>query len=125
VLAVTLGAVIIEKHLTLDKNLPGPDHSASLNPEEFKEMTRAIRNIPVILGRPAKTPSRSEYRMIKLIRKSIVTAASIKKGEKLTSANLTVKRPGSGIPPKYFDNILGKIAKRDLPKDILLAKKDF
>ena len=125
IMAVTLGARVIEKHLTLDKKMPGPDHLASSTPEEFKEMTKAIRHTPVILGTASKKPNASENKISQLTRKSIATAIAIKKGEKFTAANLTIKRPGYGILPKHYKSILGKKAKRDLPGDILLTKKDF
>ena len=125
IMAVTLGACVIEKHLTLDKNLPGPDHQASSDPQEFKATVKTIRVIPIIIGSPIKKPNKSEIEIIKIVRKSIVAAASIKKGEKFTSQNLTVKRPGHGIHPKFYENILGKTAKRNLPNDILISKKDF
>ena len=125
VMAVALGACVIEKHLTLDKNLPGPDHQASSDPQEFKATVKAIRVIATIMGSPIKKPNKSEARIMKIARKSVVTVAPVKKGEKFTMTNLTIKRPGDGIPPKYFKNILGKRAKRNIPNDILINKKDF
>lgn len=124
-MAVALGACVIEKHLTLDKNLPGPDHKASSNPQEFRQAVEEIRNVPIILGNPVKQPNKSEYNVVKIARKSIATIAPIKKGEKFTENNLTIKRPGNGIPPKHFKTILGQRAKRDITKDVLLRKKDY
>ncbi len=124
-MAVALGACVIEKHLTLDKNLPGPDHLASSDSQEFKMLVEAIRNVPVILGNPIKRPNASELKVIKLIRKSIVSTTSIQKGEKFTENNLTIKRPGNGIPPKHFRTILGQRAKRDIANDVLLRKADY
>lgn len=120
VAAVALGATVIEKHLTLDRNLPGPDHKASLEPEEFAAMVRAIRNIEVALGVTEKNPSPSELKNRSIARKSLVAAAPIKKGQIFSSENVTTKRPGTGITPMLWDQILGQRAKRDYEKDDLL-----
>ncbi len=124
-MAVTLGACVIEKHLTLDKNLPGPDHKGSLEPEEFKAFVKALRNVSVILGSPDKKPNKSELETMRIVRKSIVTTAAIRKGEKLTEKNLGIKRPGNGIHPKYYHSLLGKKANRDIANDVLLVKQDI
>lgn len=118
--AVALGAKVIEKHFTLDKSLPGPDHKASLNPEELKSMTIAIRNIEQALGTAKKTASESEAKNKAVARKSIVAAVNIKKGEKLTELNLTTKRPGTGISPMRWNEVLGKTAVKDFNEDDLI-----
>lgn len=118
--AVALGATVIEKHFTIDRNLPGPDHKASLEPGELKAMVKAIRNIEQALGDGQKKVSESERVNKVVARKSIVAAYSIKKGEMLTEGNLTVKRPGSGISPMMWDCVIGKIAIRDFEVDELI-----
>lgn len=110
--AVAIGATIIEKHFTLDCTLPGPDHKASLEPKEFKEMVKAIRNIEMALGDGRKYPTTSEVKNKNIARKSLVASAPIRAGEKLTINNLTVKRPGTGISPMRWDEFLGKNASR-------------
>ncbi len=105
--AVALGATVIEKHFTLDKNMEGPDHKASLEPDELKAMVSAIRNIEQALGSGHKTISESERKNIEIARKSIVAACPIKVGELLTEENLTVKRPGNGINPMRWNEVLG------------------
>lgn len=117
VAAVALGAEVIEKHFTLDKNLPGPDHKASLEPEELAAMVRSIRNIEKALGSSNKTVSNSERENIAVVRKSIVAARNIKKGEILTADNLTTKRPGTGISPMRWNDVLGRKAIRDFVED--------
>lgn len=118
--AVALGATVIEKHFTLDKTLPGPDHIASLDPEELKAMVGAIRNIERALGTSEKHISTSERKNIAIARKSIVASRDIKKGEILSELNLTVKRPGSGISPMKWDEVIGQIAVRDFETDELI-----
>lgn len=115
--AVVLGATVIEKHFTLDKNMEGPDHKASLNPEEFKSMIKAIRNIEKAMGNGIKTISNSEEKNIKIARKSIVAKCKIFKGEQFTTENLTIKRPGDGLSPMKWYEVLGKLAKRDFLED--------
>ena len=105
--AVALGATVIEKHFTLDKNMEGPDHKASLEPDELKAMVSAIRNIEQALGSGHKTISESERKNIEIARKSIVAACPIKAGELLTEENLTVKRPGNGINPMRWNEVVG------------------
>lgn len=112
--AVALGASVIEKHFTLNRNLPGPDHRASLEPSELSAMVQAIRNIEKALsGTGIKTPSRSEQKNIQAARKSIVAATTIKRGEIFSPQNLTVKRPGNGISPMQWDQVIGIPAPRD------------
>jgi N,N'-diacetyllegionaminate synthase len=120
VAAVTLGASVIEKHFTLDKKAPGPDHKASLEPDELKEMVRAIRKTEKILGTGIKEMSRSEIKNVKVVRKSIVAATSIKKGEVFTDENLSAKRPGTGLSPMKWDMVLRRTAKRDFSLDELI-----
>lgn len=115
--AVALGASCIEKHFTLDANMNGPDHKASLEPEELKEMVFAIRNIESALGDGIKKISDSELRNYKVVRKSIVAKIKIKKGEILSELNLTTKRPGYGINPMRWDEIIGTIATKDYDID--------
>lgn len=117
VAAVALGATVIEKHFTLDRNMPGPDHRASLEPDEFAAMVRAIRNIEAALGTPDKRVSDSERPNIVVARKSIIAARDIRCGELLTEENLTVKRPGSGVSPMLWDKVLGSRAVRDFAVD--------
>lgn len=110
--AVSLGATVIEKHFTLDRNMPGPDHKASLEPRELAEMVRSIRNIEVSLGNGIKVPSESEIKNIAVARKSIVAKRDIKKGDIFTEDNITTKRPGNGISPMNWFKILGQVAKK-------------
>lgn len=118
--AVAMGAEIIEKHFTLDRSLPGPDHKASLEPDELKAMVTAIRNIEQAIGTGHKTVSASERKNKAVARKSIVAARDIKKGELFTEENLTVKRPGSGINPMRWPEIIGKKAVHDFNEDELI-----
>ena len=119
--AVALGATVIEKHFTLDKTLPGPDHKASLEPEELKAMVSAIRNIEKAVGGSGiKEVSASEAKNKPIVRKSIVAAKKIVKGESFTVENLTVKRPGIGISPMQWDEVIGKTAKKDFEEDDLI-----
>ena len=115
--AVALGAVVIEKHLTLDKTFEGPDHRASIEPNEFKEMVRLIRRCEIAKGSPKKVPTNSELEIINLVRKSIVAKTRIKKGELFSEKNLIVKRPGIGISPMKWDYIIGKEANKDYKED--------
>lgn len=115
--AVALGAKIIEKHFTLNKDLSGPDHKASLNPEELKNMIKAIRNIEKSLGDGDKKPSPSELKNKDLVRKSIVAVKDIKKGDLFTEENITVKRPGTGLSPMNWEKIIGQKALKDFKKD--------
>jgi len=118
--AVALGATIIEKHFTLDRNMEGPDHKASLEPDELKAMVLAIRNIEKALGNPEKKVSESERKNIAIARKSIVASRSIVKGEIFTEDNITVKRPGTGISPMQWETVLGQTASRDFEEDELI-----
>lgn len=118
--AAALGACVIEKHFTLDRNLPGPDHKASLEPQELAAMVRAVRNVEQALGTGEKKVSASEAKNKPIARKSIVAARYIKAGEVFTEENLAVKRPGDGISPMLWDEVLGQVAKRDFPYDTLI-----
>ncbi len=118
--AVALGATVIEKHITLDRNLPGPDHKASLEPDELKAMITAIRNIELAMGDGIKRPSPSEIKNKPIARKSIVAACAIHAGEVFTESNLAVKRPGTGLSPMDWDDVLGRNALRDFAPDELI-----
>lgn len=120
VAAVALGAQVIEKHFTLDRSLPGPDHAASLEPKELSDMVRAIRNIEAALGCGLKKVTRSEQENISAARKSIVARCNIKKGETFTEENITTKRPGTGIPPTRWEEVVGRKAARDFGPDELI-----
>ncbi|MCO6494360.1 MAG: N-acetylneuraminate synthase [Bacteroidetes bacterium] len=123
VAAVAMGASVIEKHFTLDKNMEGPDHRASLEPHELKAMVSAIRNVELALsGDGIKKPSESELKNINIARKSIVAFKSIKKGEILTENNITVKRPGDGISPMKWDEVIGTRAVKDFEEDELIIR---
>jgi len=118
--AAALGATIIEKHYTLDRNMEGPDHKASLEPDELKAMIQAIRNIEKAMGSGIKKPSPSEMKNRSIARKSIVASKFIKEGEIFTETNLGIKRPGNGISPMEWENVLGKNAIRDFKIDELI-----
>ncbi len=118
--AVAMGARIIEKHFTLDRNMEGPDHKASLEPNELKKMVTSIRNIEMALGDGEKKVSKSERENIIIARKSIVASKKIKKGEILTSENVTTKRPGSGINPMRWNEVIGTVAIRDFEEDEII-----
>lgn len=121
VAAAALGAVMVEKHFTLDRNLPGPDHKASLEPDELKTMVDSIRHIEKALGSGKKAVSDSERPNITVARKSIVAARDIKAGEIFTEENITVKRPGNGLSPMLWDKVIGRSADRDFPYDSLIT----
>jgi N,N'-diacetyllegionaminate synthase len=119
--AVALGAKVIEKHFTLDRNLPGPDHKASLEPEELKAMVTSIRNIELsISGSGIKEPSPSEAKNKPIARKSIVASQNIKKGEIFSEENLAIKRPGTGISPMLWNEVLGKPAHKNYTEEQLI-----
>jgi len=121
VAAVAMGASVIEKHFTLDKSMEGPDHSASLAPQELMAMVNAIRNIEKALGSSEKKPSPSESANINIVRKSIVARRDIVKGEVLTGDNITVKRPGTGISPMKWNEIISTIANKNYQMDDLIS----
>ena len=118
--AVALGASIIEKHFTLDKNLPGPDHKASLEPQELQAMVKAIRNIEIALGDGIKRPSANEQKNMQVARKSLVALTDIKKGDTFSEHNLTVKRPGLGISPMRWNEVIGQLAQKDYQADDMI-----
>lgn len=118
--AVALGATVIEKHFTLDRNLPGPDHKASLEPHELKLMVDSIRHVELALGSPVKRVSPSEGKNMVVARKSLIAFRDIRKGEPFSEENMTVKRPGNGISPMRWDEVIGKIAPRDFKEDELI-----
>jgi N,N'-diacetyllegionaminate synthase len=115
--AVARGATVIEKHFTLDKNMEGPDHKASTEPAEFRQMVQSIRNIERALGQGGKTVSPSEARNMTAARKSIVAARKITQGEVFTEDNLTTKRPGDGISPMRWFEVIGQKAPKDFEQD--------
>ena len=115
--AISLGAKIIEKHITLDKNQSGPDHKASLEPKEFAKMIKGIRIIEKSLGKETKKPSKNEIENSYLVRKSIVASRKIRLGETFTEANLTCKRPFNGLSPMMWDEIIGHQSKSNFEKD--------
>ena len=120
VAAVALGARVIEKHFTLNKNMEGPDQSSSLNPTELASMVKAIRNVEISLGDGIKRPSPSEIKNIPIVRRSIVASRNIKKGEIFNDNNITSKRPGTGISPMKWDEVIGQTAQKDCKKDELI-----
>jgi len=118
--AVAMGASVIEKHFTLDKTMDGPDHQASLEPKELKAMVSAIRNIEKALGGNEKKPSPSEGINIDIVRKSIVATKTIKKGELLSNDNISTKRPGTGLSPMKWDEVIGTVASKNYQSDELI-----
>jgi N-acetylneuraminate synthase len=119
--AAARGAVVIEKHFTLDRNLPGPDHKASLEPAELKQMVAAIRVVEQALGLGRKHPAPSELKNMGVARKSLVAACSITSGEPFTAENIAVKRPGKGLSPMQYWNSIGTTAPCDFEKDELIT----
>jgi N,N'-diacetyllegionaminate synthase len=118
--AVALGATTIEKHFTLDSNLPGPDQKTSLEPSALNKMVESIRNIEIALGNGSKSVKQSEFENLDLIRKSIVAKTNIFAGEVFSDENLTTKRPGNGLSPMHWESIMGKIAIRNYKIDELI-----
>ena len=123
--AVALGACVVEKHFTLDKTLEGPDHKASLNPDEFRAMVSAIRNVEVAMGDGVRRFSKNEKEIKQVARKSIVLNENVKKGSVLKREMLSIKRPGTGISPKYIDDVIGKTAIDDLNINHVLKWDDI
>ncbi len=115
--AIGLGATVIEKHLTIDRSLPGPDHAASIEPDEFAAMVRAIRNIELAMGTGIKSPAESEIKNKTAARKSLVAKTHIRKGETFSASNITTKRPGSGLSPMRWDDVVGRPASRDFEEN--------
>jgi sialic acid synthase SpsE len=125
VAAVAMGAEIIEKHFTLDKTLPGPDHKASLEPNELKDMVKKIRNIEIALGDGIKKPNTSEEKIKNVARKSLVANTDIKKGSILKRENFEIKRPGNGISPEFLDILIGKKLIKDIREDEIFTWEHF
>ena len=121
VAAVAMGATVIEKHFTLDRSMEGPDHKASLEPHELRAMVSAIRNVEMAMGDGVKKPAKSEMKNIAVARKSIVASRNIKKGEVFSEDNLTTKRPGNGISPMRWYEVLGQRAVRDFEEDEMIV----
>lgn len=120
VAAVAMGATIIEKHFTLDRNMEGPDHKASVEPHEMKALVEAVRHVEVAMGDGIKKPASAEIKNIAIARKSIVARRAIRKGEIFSEENITVKRPGTGISPMKWDEVIGTAAMRDYGEDELI-----
>jgi len=123
--AVALGAKVIEKHFTLDRGLPGPDHMASLEPDELKKMVKSIRNVEKALGIGIKKPAQSELEVIKAARRSLVAARDIRAGEVVKESDMLIKRPGTGILPKFKEMIIGMRLTKDVKKDNPFDWEDF
>lgn len=121
--AVALGACVIEKHFTLNKKLPGPDHRASIEPYELAKMVKDIKKIEMALGSGRKVPSQDELEIAKVARKSIVAKVMIKKGERIVKDMLKISRPGTGLPPSHIERIVGKIALADIREDEVITGK--
>ncbi|MAF85441.1 MAG: N-acetylneuraminate synthase [Dehalococcoidales bacterium] len=121
VAAVALGACVIEKHFTLDKNLPGPDHRASLEPDELKQMITAIRDVEKAMGNGIKRPTKVEEENKKVVRRSLVAKVDIPQGTTITGEMLAIKRPGTGLEPKYLGEIIGRTAEGTIKKDEIIA----
>ncbi|MCI5133357.1 MAG: N-acylneuraminate-9-phosphate synthase, partial [Candidatus Electrothrix sp. EH2] len=123
--AVAMGARVIEKHFTCDKNADGPDHMLSADPAEMKWLVEAVRQLEIMFGNGVKRPADSEKNTRKNNRKSIVLTQPLSSGERLTRENLAVKRPGYGIPPKFYEQLVGKKICRDLAEDTILSWQDL
>lgn len=125
VAAVSKGVKVIEKHFTLDKKLEGPDHSSSLEPSELQEMIQNIRIIELMLGNGIRKPNKNEKNVSKVARKSIIAHKDIKKGKIIKKSDVIIKRPGTGIEPKYLSKIIGKKARKNIKKDKMIRKSDI
>ena len=125
IMAACLGATVIEKHFTINRNLPGPDHKASLEPDDLKRMVIEIRNVEKALGRFEKKPTKSEKKIMKNVRKSIVANRTIKKGEILLRETVDFKRPATGMSPTNFRRYVGKKVKKTIQKDEHILRKDI
>lgn len=119
--SVALGARVIEKHFTLNRNLPGPDHLASLEPNELKQLVSSVRNIEAAMGTGKKVPFASEKKIAKIVQKSLVAARDIPIGKKLIAQDIAIKRPGTGIKPKFLYKVMGKVTKKEIKKNKLLT----
>lgn len=125
IMAATMGACLIEKHFTLARDLPGPDHRASCEPDELSDMIKGVQLAKTILGSAIKKPNKGELPMIQQVRKSVVSLTSIKKGGKFTNKNIGVKRPGYGLKPIYYEKLIGKTAKQNILSDTLIKKEHY
>lgn len=125
IMAATLGAVVIEKHFTLDTSLPGPDHACSLEPEELGQMISAVRLVKVFMGSSKKMPTIHEIAIMASVRKSVVTVRAIKKGELFTKDNIAIKRPAGGLKPELYSRIIGSKSTRTLSADHIISHKDY
>lgn len=123
--AVAIGATVIEKHFTLDREMPGPDHKASLTPDELKSLVASIRDVEVAMGSPIKAPTASEMPIRALVRRSVTTAHDVKAGQPLSLSDLCLLRPGTGIAPAELDAVVGRAAKRDIPAGTTLGWDDL
>ena len=121
--AVALGAKVIEKHITLKKNMFGPDHAASMEPKNFTNFVISIRNAEILLGKNIKEPTKAEIKIKKLVRKSIVAKKNINKGELFSEENMTCKRPEGGISSIYWDKVIGKKSKKSFKTDQFIYLK--
>jgi len=119
--AVALGAKVIEKHITINNNLEGPDHKASLNPKKFKEFVKNIRNVEILMGSHLKKPTKPELKNKKIVRKSIVASINIKKGDKFSKLNITCKRPEGGVSPIFWNKVIGKKSKQNFNVDDFIS----
>jgi sialic acid synthase SpsE len=120
VAASALGAEVIEKHFTLDRSLPGPDHTASLEPHELKGMIDAIRHVELALGNGIKAPAACELLNLKVARKSVVASRDLPQGHELSREDLSIKRPGSGLEPKFLESMIGRTIRTGVAKDTLM-----
>lgn len=125
VIAVAAGAKVIEKHFTLDCNLPGPDHKASLEPKDLGEMVKGIRKVEVLLGSGKKQPNEAELAVAKIVRRSVIAARDLKIGETITSGMVLLRRPGTGIEPARLGEVIGRTLSRDVKEGVLLAWDDL
>lgn len=125
IMAVIMGARVIEKHFTLDVNMQGPDHKASISPAELKELVTTVKSVRTVFGSPDKKPTKSERAMIKDARKSVVAVRDIKKGDLFTKENIGIKRPGTGLSPKYYSMIIGTRARKNIASDMLLKQEHY
>jgi sialic acid synthase SpsE len=123
--AVALGACVVEKHFTLDRSLPGPDHSASMEPAELKRLVSGIRIVQTALGTGRKEPVASEAETARAARKSLVSASFIPSGTDLTEELIAVKRPGTGLPPAFLEYLIGRTTRVDIPADTVLILDMF
>lgn len=125
IMAVTAGASVVEKHITLDRNMPGPDHKASLEPMELRQMVDGIKLVKTILGSAVKKPNPEEIKLRNIARKSLVTTQYIRKGEVITSDHINIKRPGNGLEPKYYFQVIGARATKNIDADTLIRKDHY